>query len=53
MNTDDPEQDEQTVPDDETTEDRDQGEQSSRLSTDRDDPEAGPEIGRASCRERV
>lgn len=43
MNTDDHEQDEQTVPDDETTEDRDQGEQSSRLSTDRDDPEPGPD----------
>lgn len=43
MTTDEPEQDEQAVPDDETTEDRDQGEQSSRLSTDRDDPEAGPE----------
>lgn len=42
MNTDEPEQDEQAVPDDETTEDRDQGEQSSRLSTDRDDSEAGP-----------
>lgn len=41
MTTDDHEQDdqqdEQAVPNDETTEDRDQGEQSSRLSEDRDD----------------
>src|SRR5699024_9261596 len=43
MNTDEPAQDEQTVPADETSEDRDQGESASRLSTDRDDPEAGPE----------
>lgn len=42
MNTDEHEQDEQAVPDDETTEDRDQGEQSRRLSEDRDDPDAGP-----------
>ena len=42
--TDDDQQDETTpVPDDETTEDRDQGEHEGRLSTDRDDPDAGPE----------
>lgn len=35
--------DEQTVPDDETTDERDQQEQSRRLSEDRDDPDAGPE----------